>query len=150
LKGTEQNHENPLGIAEIQVGIWSETFQIRKMDNNQLTAALHTWSGNKVRELIAVKVLHASLLNITVVAFKVPPPPGGAMYRCQRLVHPSKQFWNWFCGMTFRVAIVLLLISMLSKSLLFNISFIFGKGKKSLGGLDPVNGEGIPAQLFVY
>jgi hypothetical protein len=31
------------------------------------------WSGNKVCELIAVKVLHASLLNITVVALKVLP-----------------------------------------------------------------------------
>jgi hypothetical protein len=30
-----------------------------------------TWSDNKVHELIAVKVLHTSLLNITVVAFKV-------------------------------------------------------------------------------
>jgi len=30
-----------------------------------------TWSDNKVRELIAVKVLHTSLLNTTVVAFKV-------------------------------------------------------------------------------
>jgi len=33
----------------------------------------HIWSDNKVRELIAVKVLHASLLNTTVVAFKVLP-----------------------------------------------------------------------------
>ena len=32
-----------------------------------------TWKYNKVRELIAVKVLHASLLNTTVVAFKVLP-----------------------------------------------------------------------------
>jgi hypothetical protein len=31
------------------------------------------WSDNKVRELIARKVLHTSLLNITVVAFKVLP-----------------------------------------------------------------------------
>jgi hypothetical protein len=30
-----------------------------------------TWSDNKVRELIAVKVLHTLLLNITAVAFKV-------------------------------------------------------------------------------
>jgi len=29
------------------------------------------WSGNKVREFIAVKVLHTSLLNTTAVAFKV-------------------------------------------------------------------------------
>ena len=32
-----------------------------------------TWSDNEVRELIAVKVLHNSLLNTTVVAFKVLP-----------------------------------------------------------------------------
>jgi hypothetical protein len=32
-----------------------------------------TWSDNKVRELIAVKMLHTSLLNITVDAFKVRP-----------------------------------------------------------------------------
>jgi len=32
-----------------------------------------TWSDNKVRELIAIEVLHTSLLNTTVVAFKVLP-----------------------------------------------------------------------------
>jgi len=32
-----------------------------------------TWSNSKVRELIAVKVLHTSLLNTTMVAFKVLP-----------------------------------------------------------------------------
>ena len=31
------------------------------------------WSDNKVRELIAVKVLHTSLLITTVVAFKALP-----------------------------------------------------------------------------
>ena len=31
------------------------------------------WSDNKGRELLAVKVLHTSLLNTTVVAFKVLP-----------------------------------------------------------------------------
>ena len=39
----------------------------------QQVVAEHTWSDNKVRELIAVKVLHTSLLNTTVVAFKVFP-----------------------------------------------------------------------------
>jgi len=34
---------------------------------------MNTWSDNKVRELIAVKVLHNSLLNTTVVTFKVLP-----------------------------------------------------------------------------
>ena len=33
----------------------------------------HTWSDNKVREFIAVKVLNTSLLNTTVVVFKVLP-----------------------------------------------------------------------------
>ena len=31
------------------------------------------WYDNKVRELIAVKLLHTSFLNTTVVAFKVLP-----------------------------------------------------------------------------
>ena len=63
------------------------------------------WCDNKFRELIAVKVLHTSLLNTTMVAFKVLPL--GSYAPCQRLVHPSKQFWNWFCGMAFRAALVL-------------------------------------------
>jgi len=33
----------------------------------------YTKFDNKVRELIAVKLLHTSLLNTTVVALKVPP-----------------------------------------------------------------------------
>jgi len=33
----------------------------------------HTWSDNKFRVLIVVKVLHTSLLNTTVIAFKVFP-----------------------------------------------------------------------------
>jgi hypothetical protein len=38
-----------------------------------LDCVVHTWSDNKVHELITVKVLHTSLLNIIVVAFKVLP-----------------------------------------------------------------------------
>jgi hypothetical protein len=42
--------------------------------------------------------------------------------------------WNWFCGMAFRAAVVLLLMpSMLLKCLHLNISFTFGNRKKSLG-----------------
>jgi len=33
----------------------------------------YTWYDNKVRKLIAVKVLHTSLLHTTVVAFKLLP-----------------------------------------------------------------------------
>ena len=36
-------------------------------------STLSTWSDNKVRELIAVKVLNTTLVNATVVAFKVLP-----------------------------------------------------------------------------
>jgi len=41
---------------------------------------MNTWYYNKVRELIAVKVLHTSLLNTTVVAFKVQSIPLGKLY----------------------------------------------------------------------
>jgi len=34
---------------------------------------INTWLDNKFRELIAVKVLHTSLLNTTMVAFEVLP-----------------------------------------------------------------------------
>jgi len=34
---------------------------------------IYVWSDNKVRELTAAKVLHTSLLNTTVFAFKVLP-----------------------------------------------------------------------------
>jgi hypothetical protein len=89
-------------------------------------------SDNKVPELIAIEVFHTSLLNITAVAFKVLPL--GRYASTQRLVHPSKQFWNWFCGMSFEAAVVLLLMSSMSpKFLPFNISSIFEKIKKSLG-----------------
>ena len=37
------------------------------------------WSDNKVHELIAVKVLHTSLLNTTMVTFKVLPLEGYAL-----------------------------------------------------------------------
>ena len=55
---------------------------------------------NKVRELVAVKVLHTSLLNTTLVAFRV-LLLGKATHRSQRLVHPSKiilelVLWNGF------------------------------------------------------
>ena len=45
---------------------------------------IHTGSNNKVRELIAVKLLHTSLLNTTMVAFKVlyaPMPAPGPPFK---------------------------------------------------------------------
>ena len=43
--------------------------------------------GNKVRELIAVKVLHTSVLNTTVVTFKVLP-----LESCEPIPAPSSNF----------------------------------------------------------
>ena len=42
-------------------------------ERGQLYIVTHTWSDNKVCELIAVKILHTSLLNTTIIAFKVLP-----------------------------------------------------------------------------
>jgi hypothetical protein len=99
---------------------------------------------NKVRELIAVNVLHTSLLNATVSPSKY--TPWEAKHQCQRLVHTSKQFWKWFCGMAFRAAVILLLMS--SKYLPFNFPLSLGT-EKSHWTLDPVNRQGVPTQLFV-
>jgi len=41
--------------------------------HHSLNNVIHTWLDNKVYKLITVKVLHTSLLNTTVVAFKVLP-----------------------------------------------------------------------------
>jgi hypothetical protein len=79
----------------------------------------NTWS-DKVRELIMVKVLHTSLLNVTVVAFKVLPL---GSYALMPVPSPLfKTIWNWFYGMAFRAAVVLLLMS--SKCFPFYIFFI--------------------------
>jgi len=59
----------------------------------------YTWSDKKVHELIAVKVLHTSLLNTTVVTFKVLP-----LGSCALMPAPSPPFktilelilWNGF------------------------------------------------------
>jgi hypothetical protein len=71
-------------------------------------AAAHTWSDNKVCELIAVKVLHTSLLNIIVASFKILPLGSYAPMPARRLLF--KTISKPFCGMTFRTAVVLLLM----------------------------------------
>ena len=91
-----------------------------------------TWLCNKVRELIAIKVLHTSLLNTTVVAFKVLPL--GSCALIPELSSPLKTIlelvlWNDLQSCR-RIA---LMSSVLSKCLPFIISFIFGTRKKSLG-----------------
>ena len=90
------------------------------------------WSDNKVRELIAVKVLHTSLPNTTMVTFKILPLGSYAPMPAPSL--PFKTIlelvlWNGLqscCCITPDVINVI-------KILIFNISLIFGNRKKSLG-----------------
>ena len=51
----------------------TDLFKFTSNSSTALADPLNTWSDNKVRELISVKVLHTSLLNTAVVAFKVLP-----------------------------------------------------------------------------
>jgi hypothetical protein len=51
--------------------IWWLKLQIKT--NSTFPCETRKWSDNKVRELNAVKVLHTSFLETTVVAFKVLP-----------------------------------------------------------------------------
>ena len=91
-----------------------------------------TWSDNNVRELIAVKELHTSLLNTTVVAFKVLPLGSYAP-----MPAPSPPFktilelvlWNGLQSCRCITPDVINVIKMPS----CHISFIFGNRKKSLG-----------------
>jgi len=80
--GRAADHSLPSSVAVMEE--WSYTSTHPLSHTGPVTGSLyllyththtHTykWSNNKVRELIAVKVLHTSLLNTTVVAFKVLP-----------------------------------------------------------------------------
>jgi len=115
-----------------------------------LTSALDvddTWLDNKVRELIAVKVLHTSLLNTTMVAFKVLPLGSYAP-----MPAPSPPFktilelvlWNGLQSCRCITPDVINIIKMPS----YQYSLYLREQKKSLG-LDPVNRQGVLTQLFV-
>jgi len=104
-------------------------------------------SDNKFRELIAVKVQHNSLLNTTVVAFRIHhlesyapiPAPSPPFKTILELV-----LWNGLQS----CHCITPDVSMLSKSLPFNFSFISGN-RKSHWGLDLLNRQGVTTLLFV-
>ena len=90
----------------------------------------HTWSDNKVCELITVKVIHTSLLNTTIVTFKVLPL--GSYALIPALSPPYKiifelVLWNGLQSCHCITADVINVIKMPS----FNISFISGNSKHS-------------------
>jgi len=106
------------------------------------------WSDNKVHELIAVKVLHISLLNTTVVAFKVLPLGSYAP-----MPAPSPRFkiilelvlWNGLHSCHCVTPDFINVIRMPS----FQYFLYLWEQKKVIGGLDPVNRQGVSIQLFV-
>ena len=61
--------------GKMRLALWTQKLPGYRYHIAGVTESLnwHTWFDNKVRELIAVKVLHTSLLNTTVVTFKVLP-----------------------------------------------------------------------------
>jgi len=107
-----------------------------------------TWRYNKVRELIAVRGLHNSLLNITMVAFKVLPLGSYAP-----MPAPSPPFktilelvlWNGLQSCRCINPDVTNVIKMPS----FQYFLYLRETEKSHWGLDPVNRQGVPTQLFV-
>jgi hypothetical protein len=99
-------------------------------------------SDSKVRELIAVNVLHTSLLNITVVAFKVLPLGSYApMPASSPLFKEILEMilWNGLQRCRRITAHVITVTKMPS----FQCLLYLWKQKKSHWGLDPV-----PAELY--
>jgi len=99
---------------------------------------VYTWSNNKFDELIAVKVLHTSLLNTTVVALKVLPLGSYAL-----MPAPSPPFktilelvlWKGLQICSRITPDVITVIKMPS----FQYFLYLREQKKSHWGLDPVN-----------
>ena len=94
----------------------------------------YTLWDNKVRELIAVKVLHTSLLITTLVAFKVGLLPLGSYAPIPAPSPPFKTIlelvlWNGLQSCRCITPDVINIIKMPS----FQYFLIFGKRKKSLG-----------------
>ena len=121
-------------FTAVLFGTDGNSYTVSARSHMFVCVCVYMWSYNKVCELIAVKLLHTSLLNTTVVAFKVLHLGSYAS-----IPAPSPPFTTilelFFFGMAYRTAVVVLLMSsMSSKCLPFNISFIFGNRKKVTGG----------------
>ena len=105
------------------------------------------WLESKVRELVAVNVLHTSLLNTTVVTFTVIPlgsyatmtAPSPTVNTILELV-----LWNDLKSCQYFTPDVINVIKIPS----FSIFLYLQEQKKVTGGLDPVNRQGVPTQFF--
>ena len=104
---------------------------------------------------IIIKFANSSRYKFYIPHCWIPPwlpskySPCEAMHRFKRLVHPSEKFWNWFCGMAFRAAVVLSLCNQCHQNAFLSIFPLSSGTEKSHWGLDPVNRQGVPTQLFV-
>ena len=107
-----------------------------------LLKSVHTWSDSNVRELIAIKVLHTSLLNTTAVTFKVLPLGCYAP-----MPAPSPPFktilemvlWNGLQSCRCITPDVINIIKMPSFQYFFYL-----REQKSHWRLDPMNRQGVP------
>jgi len=107
-----------------------------------------TWYDNKVRELIAVKVLHTSLLNTTVVTFKALPLGSYAP-----IPAPSPPFktilGTGFVEWLSELPLYYSWCHLWNQNTFLSIFPLSSGTEKGHWRLDPVNRQGVPTQLFV-
>jgi hypothetical protein len=106
------------------------------------------WSDNKVHEFIMAKVLHTSLLNITVLTFRVLPLGSYALMPATSPLFKTILELVFYNGLQSCHHITADVVSVV-KMPFFQYFLYLQEQKKSHWVLDPVNGEGFPAQLFV-
>ena len=147
-----KNESTCVRILGVVAAIRKRDIPIRRTSANCRTAIWYVKTkyveNNKVRELITVKKLHTSLLNTTVVAFKILPLGSYAL-----MPAPSPPFktilelvlWNGLQSCRFITPDVINVIKMPS----FQYFLYLPEKKKMHWRLDPVNRQGVPTQLFV-
>jgi len=94
-----------------------------------------------------VKGLHTSLLNTTMVAFKVLPL--GSYAPMSAPSPPFKTILKLVLWIAFRAAVVLLLMSSMLSNAFLSLFPLSSGTEKCHWGLDPANRQGVPTQLFV-
>ena len=72
LYNSKRAKEDACQAGRLTLIHWNKSWTVRTTVLKWVVTKPHTWSDNKFRELIVVKVLYTSLLNTTMVAFKVP------------------------------------------------------------------------------
>jgi hypothetical protein len=72
------------------------------------------------------------------------------MHQCQRLVHPSKNFGTGFVEWPSEYHCITPDVNQYHQNAFLSMFPLSSGTEKSHWGPDPMNSEGVPAQLFVY